>query len=361
MSDTHALNALCPYYTMFPIDFPLRHLEGIDKGEWVFDPFCGRGTTAFAARLRGINSVGLDVNPVAVAIARAKLVSPRPTEIVSLAEVAIQNAVPDRKPRGDFWDSAFHPQTLTQILKLRAFLRTASGPAADALRGLLLGALHGPQPKYKNSYLSNQMQRTFAPKPDYAVRYWTRNRLRAREVDVLGVIRDRATRFYTGPPPRTENRILLADARDIPVKRLRFAATITSPPYFGMSTYVPDQWLRGWFLGGPAKPAYGVGNQLAQGDWLAFVNALGRVWRQVAARSKPTARLVIRFGALPSHEQDPEMMIRFSLADSGIPWRISSIRRAGDANKGRRQGRQMGHLVRRSQALEEIDVVCRLS
>jgi hypothetical protein len=361
MSDSHALNALCPYYTMFPIDFPLRHLEGIDKGDWVFDPFCGRGTTAFAARLRGVNSVGLDVNPVAVAIARAKLVSSTPGEIVRLAELAIRNAAPDRKPRGDFWDHAFHPSTLNQILKVRAYLRTASGPIADALRGVILGALHGPQPKYKNSYLSNHMQRTFAPKPDYAVKYWRQNKLRAREVDVLSIVRERASRFYAVPPPQTQNRILHADARHIPVRKIRFAATITSPPYFGMSSYVPDQWLRGWFLGGQAKPVYGVGNQLAQGDWVAFVNALSRVWRQVAVRSKPGARLVIRFGSLPSRQQDPEMMIRFSLADSAMPWRISSIRRAGDANRGRRQGKQMGRLVHRSQALEEIDVVCRLS
>lgn len=24
-----------------------------------------------------------------------------------------------------------------------------------------------------------------------------------------------------------------------------------SPPYYGMRTYLPDQWLRLWFLGGP--------------------------------------------------------------------------------------------------------------
>jgi hypothetical protein len=59
-----ALNAICPYYTMFPLAFPLGVLKrrGQPK-QWVLDPFCGRGTTTFAARLLGLPSVSLDSNP----------------------------------------------------------------------------------------------------------------------------------------------------------------------------------------------------------------------------------------------------------------------------------------------------------
>jgi hypothetical protein len=53
------LDGLCPYYTMFPLSFPFEALAKAQKGEWVFDPFCGRGTTIFAARLRGLPSVGV--------------------------------------------------------------------------------------------------------------------------------------------------------------------------------------------------------------------------------------------------------------------------------------------------------------
>jgi hypothetical protein len=42
----------------------------------VFDPFCGRGTTNFAARLANLYSVGIDTSPVAQAITAAKLISP---------------------------------------------------------------------------------------------------------------------------------------------------------------------------------------------------------------------------------------------------------------------------------------------
>src|SRR5437667_3960576 len=78
------LNGLCPYYTMFPISFPFDTLATSKLGEWVLDPFCGRGTTILAARLRGLPSVGVDSNPVAGAIAAAKLPQVRAWEIIAL-------------------------------------------------------------------------------------------------------------------------------------------------------------------------------------------------------------------------------------------------------------------------------------
>src|SRR5712691_4762807 len=86
VSESTVLNGICPYYTMYPLDFPLTALNHAEKGDWVYDPFCGRGTTNFAARLRGLNTVGVDSNPVAAAIAAAKLVAPTPDSIIDECE-----------------------------------------------------------------------------------------------------------------------------------------------------------------------------------------------------------------------------------------------------------------------------------
>jgi DNA modification methylase len=45
---------------------------GAEPGQIVLDPFCGSGTVLLEASLGGLNSVGFDVNPVAVATAIAK-------------------------------------------------------------------------------------------------------------------------------------------------------------------------------------------------------------------------------------------------------------------------------------------------
>lgn len=68
------LNGICPYYTMYPLAFPLGVLKRHGRaGEWVLDPFCGRGTTNFAARMRAMPSYGIDSSPVAAALAEAKI------------------------------------------------------------------------------------------------------------------------------------------------------------------------------------------------------------------------------------------------------------------------------------------------
>ena len=56
---THPLNSVCPYFTMYPLDFPMRVLASESrKNKWVYDPFCGRGTTNLAAQLNRMPSVG---------------------------------------------------------------------------------------------------------------------------------------------------------------------------------------------------------------------------------------------------------------------------------------------------------------
>src|SRR5712691_204242 len=91
-SPVRRLNGICPYYTMFPLEFPLRQLKHAAVGDWVLDPFCGRGTTNFAARLRGLPSVGIDSNPVAVAIAAAKLVNAGAVDVIESCRSILSGA-----------------------------------------------------------------------------------------------------------------------------------------------------------------------------------------------------------------------------------------------------------------------------
>ncbi len=60
------LNTICPYFTMFPLSFPFKVLCNAQKTDLVYDPFCGRGTTNYAARLLGIKSYGVDSNSFAL-------------------------------------------------------------------------------------------------------------------------------------------------------------------------------------------------------------------------------------------------------------------------------------------------------
>lgn len=353
-----SLNAICPYFTMFPLDFPLRILRQRAKpGDRVLDPFCGRGTTNFAARLSGLESLGVDASPVAFAITSSKLVNATPEQVVAEARRILAEHEATVVPSGEFWQLAYHPTVLESLCRIRdALLQDCSAPPRIALRGVILGALHGPRQKTVASYFSNQCPRTYAPKPAYAVRFWRQRGLEPDPVDVLSIIERRATRYYRPLPKATGSARLadsrVADALQPPDGSRRFDWVITSPPYYGMRTYVPDQWLRNWFLGGPDVVDYSNKGQLGHGSPDGFSSDLRKVWRNTARVCTSDAKMAIRFGGISGRHAEPLEIIKESLRGSG--WRITTIRAAGSAALGKRQADAF--LRAASQPMAEYDV-----
>ena len=340
-----ALNAICPYFTMFPLDFPCGVLASrAGPNDWVLDPFCGRGTTNFASRLLGLSTIGIDSDSVAAAATEAKLVSLNGgvDAIVRAAREMLNGPSPREFPEGEFWRLAYRPEVLDALCRFReGFLDVELAPEQIALRGLLLGALHGPLRRSGTSwYFSNQAPRTYAPKPRYAVRFWRSRRLEAPRVDVVGLIAERARRYFSYAPSATHSVTRNGDSRMPEVvrdacERHRPTWVITSPPYYGLRTYQPDQWLRQWFLGGPAQTAYDVGPQLSHRSRDAFVKDLRSVWENVAAFTTDDARLIVRFGAINDRPVDPIEVLETSLEKT--PWRLHRTVSAGTAARGRRQ------------------------
>jgi hypothetical protein len=343
---SRALNAICAYFTMFPLDFPLNLFRlHAKESEWVLDPFCGRGTTNFAARLLGMPSVGIDSSPVATAIAQAKVVYAPLDSVLRTAEAILKDLPePEQIPQGGFWKRAYSECTLSQMCRLReAFLADCSTPDRIMLRAILLGALHGPLNKGEPTYLSNQCPRTFAPKPSYAVGFWRKRGLRPPKINVMDVIRRRAKWYLSEQPKAFNGLVVNSDSRSVVMECLqeKFSWVVTSPPYYGLRTYIPDQWLRNWFVGGPSLVPYGQREEdMSHGDPDEFAKQLGKVWNNAAAASMPNARLVCRFGAIHDRKRDPLEIIKKSFDDSG--WRVATLHEAGTASNGKRQAQQFG-------------------
>ncbi len=353
------LNAICPYYTMFPLEFPMHQLKRARHQDWVLDPFCGRGTTNFAARLSNLPSVGVDSNPVAVAIASAKFVNIRSVDdIVGLCRsILAQKREPRVVPQGRFWSLCYHPKTLEGICKLREeLLRDCSTQERLALRALALGILHGPRQKGAPSYLSNQMPRTYATKSNPAVAFWLKKKLYPVDINVLEVVERRARYLFADLPPEVMGFALQADSRALPFSHfpMRFCWVITSPPYLGMRSYGPDQWLRNWFIGGPAEVVYTQKGQLHHHPKEEFVRGLSNVWRSVSVVCLAGARLIVRFGALPSQVRDPLKLLKQSIEGAACGWHVQTVKRAGQASQGKRQADQFGGIA--GSAVEEFDL-----
>jgi DNA methylase len=338
-----ALNGICPYFTMFPLNFPysvLKEHAGID--DLVLDPFCGRGTTNYASRLLGLPSVGVDSNPVAVALTQAKLANTTASAVFEAAlDILGEVDSPQDMPTGEFWEWAYHKDALPLICRLReGLLKDCDSDARKALRAVLMGALHGPQGKVRQSYFSNQSTRTYAPKPRYSVNYWKKNHLLPQPVDVLEIIKVRAERFYSEETTVAAGDVVHGDSRDrntmlSALKGNKVKWVITSPPYFGMSTYISDQWLRLWYVGGKPEVDYSAAGQIKHSTSDHFTDQLKQIWQNVGSVCHLGARLIIRIGALNSKMADHLSLIKESLFKTG--WKLLTINSAGSATMGRRQ------------------------
>ena len=341
------LNAICPYYTMFPLEFPFSSLSDAVPGDWVLDPFCGRGTTNYAARLRNLRSIGIDSNPVATSVARAKFVNPKYSQVTKLCKKIIEDDIdPEEIPQGKFWDLCYHPSTLLQICILREQLKKdCSTDTRIALRALMLGVLHGPLRRGLPSYLSNQMPRTYATKPNSAINFWEKRNLSPSEINVVDVVERKSKYLFTYLPPKIQGEILETDNRcsfSSSIKT-KFNWIITSPPYYGMSSYTPDQWLRKWFLGGTSQVDYSQKLQLCHGSESSFAHELSQVWKNVADVCTDGAHMIIRFGSLPSLACDPKSLLEHSLQYQNSEWEILDIRDAGIPRQGMRQAEQFNN------------------
>lgn len=313
-----ALHAICPYFAMFPESFVREEVEAHSSpGDWVFDPFCGRGTTLLESLLCGRKVAGSDINPVAVCVSRAKAV--RPTlEDVTERLTCIENGFRsegwakvevERRFLPPFFRRAFHHATLRELMFLRSELDWRNSVPDGFIAALAVGSLHGEMDRSR-AYFSNQMPRTICLKPDYSLRYWRRHRLFPRRRRVFDMLRQKAElRLKDLPEACGTGLVKDSDARRaaaaFPRLRGRVNLVVTSPPYLNVTRYEEDQWLRLWFLGGEPRPTYG---QVSRDDRHESIESYWRFiaesWRGLAPLLAGGARLVLRLGAIGLSQDD---------------------------------------------------------
>src|SRR5262245_53158721 len=125
------LHSLCPYFAMFPEAFAEKHIKNFTvEGDWVFDPFSGRGTTLLQSLMMKRPAIATDNNPVAFCVSAAKANVPRLGTVLAVLrnleheyKCLSQDAFTDeRRALPPFFSRAFYFSTLGQILFLRRVL-----------------------------------------------------------------------------------------------------------------------------------------------------------------------------------------------------------------------------------------------
>ena len=320
-----SLHAICPYFAMFPEKFVRDQVEAYSNpGDWVFDPFCGRGTTILESLLLGRHAAGVDINPVAFCVSQAKAERPTLQHILSrLQKLEIEyNPVSLEKQRlrlPPFFKRAFYPTTLRELLFLKANLDWHNDLTDRFIAALILGSLHGEMDK-SSSYFSNQMPRTICLKPDYSLRYWKERKLFPKKREVFTMLKEKAEYRLGGFPRCLEGKVALADARRsskvFSSLKNTISLVVTSPPYLNVTNYEEDQWLRLWFLGGETRPTYG---KISKDDRhhvsVKYWQFLKETWLGLAPLLRKSAKIVVRLGSIGINEAKLVAQLKLSIID----------------------------------------------
>lgn len=218
------------------------------EGDLVCDIFCGSGTTLVESSLLNRNSIGIELNPLAVLIARAKTTAIDPKTLLEKLKVIVKNyqqAVNIEPPQFyniDFW---FNKKAKNDLARLRYAILNISEenirnffllPFSEVVRMASL-TRHN---EFKLFRSPDKLTDKF--KPEVLNEF-----IKLCEKNILGM-----KEYVRDVLPQTYSRIIMGDAtkdNGIPHNSVDFI--ITSPPYgdsrttvaYGQFSRLSSQWL----------------------------------------------------------------------------------------------------------------------
>ena len=357
------------YYAMFPPSFAYDAITNLtDEGEWILDPFCGRGNGPFTAAVLQRPSVGIDINPLAWLYTMVKLrPAPEPNRVVHrLSELVRAQRWSDRKSRSRFETMAWAPS-------VRAFLRAArreldwQNCAID--RTLMAFIVLHMQDK-EGQGMSNALWPTIACSAQYAVRWWTKHKMtHPPSVDPKEFMEKKIRRRYEyGVPKQSRGTAVLGDARCqlMEMQAIDAGLLITSPPYMGVTDYWNEHWIRLWLLGYRMRKDWGRSAKF--GNARQYRGLLAGVFTATKRHLKDGAAVLVRSDRRRQTAETCFEVIKETWPDRDVFVRFSSAKTAGvSAHHGRGGSRahEMDFLIPgergcewwQAQGFEETDVV----
>ena len=326
---------MCSYLGGYPPHLARRILEEwVPKRATVLDPFCGSGTTLAVAALRRNPCIGIDLNPLAVALSRAKLQSTSVPDLEDrLRDLALRfPGEGNYEAPPDDIRVIFHDRTLAQLEFLREEL-DPSNPEDAFLIGSVLGIMHGKSRKDGGtSYLSIDMPNTFSMSPNYVRDFVRRNNLRKPSIDVFRQLHVRVRwllRDGTLPTRNGSAIVLEGDAVKAPhllasIGRSSVGAVVTSPPYLGLLRYGAFNWIRLWFLKvDPTRLDEVLDSTDSLDRYLSFMaSLLGSLAKVV----RPEARVILVIGDVSENGQYVKLAERVWEEIGGlIPFELENL------------------------------------
>ena len=292
-SNLHEISYRACFKPQLPEFFIQRLTE---EGDFVYDPFMGRGTTPIQAALMRRNAAGSDVNPLSLLLTRPRLKPPTLEEIkYTLDQVDLTNKVAANL-REDLLPF-FHIKTLNQICSLREFLLDNApitgkiDPISDWIRMVALNRLTGHSPGFFSVYTLPPNQ---AVSIESQIKINIKRNQTAVEKDIASLIYRKSKYLLKDfvSINNAQNNLFIAEAHDLDrLEDNSIDLVVTSPPFLNIVNYKQDNWMRNWFAG--INENINISHIANLSDWTEMIH---KVIKELSRVIKPGGFLAFEVG-----------------------------------------------------------------
>ena len=245
------------YRACFKAQLPRFFIDQLtQKGDVVYDPFSGRGTTVIEAALMGRKIISNDINPLNKILSKPRLNLPTLDEL----EIRLNDIQSNLKKKSDINISMFfHKKTIAEILSLRDYLKNRKDNNKEDyidewIRMVATNRLTGHSSGFFSVYTLPPNQ---AVSPDSQIKINKKRNQTPPYRDVKKLILKKSKSLLKDLT--TEHTLQLRkiskQAKFISndaghtksIKSNMVQLTVTSPPFLNVVQYADDNWLRCWF------------------------------------------------------------------------------------------------------------------
>jgi hypothetical protein len=272
------------------------------KGDVVYDPFSGRGTTVIEAGLSGRNVIANDANALSRIMTEPRFFPPD----YQAVEKRLASITPTCNKADIDLSMFYHPDTEMEIIALRQYLLERQAASRDDMidrwiamvaTNRLTGHSSGFFSVYTlppNQAVSQRSQQRINEKRNQAPEYRDTHRIILNKTKSL--LRNLSLDEQKNLHHAGKNaRLLTRDSRATPeILNDSVQLTVTSPPFLDIVQYKDDNWLRCWFNGLDDKE---IGNRITMAKTVdAWSGVMSGVFLELYRITRPGGYVAFEVG-----------------------------------------------------------------
>jgi DNA modification methylase len=226
VNNPKSIHGIYPYRGKISAIDAKQILEQLPKNSTLLDPFCGSGTILFEGQKLGMNVIGVDNNPIAYDLSKAKLdqqplekFESEVTKLIEKAETLLKEG--KVRPMPEAPSKHFHEQSAKEIMSVAHFIDEMS----DYVKGCYYGAI-ALTARGCNHYkwTSSTVGKNIEPK---------------QYINFYDKLLSKVKKHYEANLDQPKGRVYLGDSRKLSefIAPKSVDIVFTSPPYFDALDY----------------------------------------------------------------------------------------------------------------------------